>query len=314
MRRRAAIALAVLLFGASARADDAETEKLITRGVALREQGKDDEALAVFKKALDKSPSSARARAQVALAEQALGMWVAADADLSLALAADDPWIAKNRSALEGALAVVRRHVGSLEVRGPEGAEVFLDGVRLGTLPGAAPFRAEAGRRSLEVRAKGFHSTERTIEVPANGVARETVTLEPLSPSESSHEPSGKGSAPGVVVVTPDTGASQRLLGWIFVGTGGALLVAGGAALLVRQGYVNDYNDNCNGIGATQTPDCQSKIDSSHTWMTVSLVGLIAGGAFAIGGAALVLTSPSSEAPKVACAPALGGASCRMTF
>jgi hypothetical protein len=312
VRRRAAIALAVLLFAGSARADDAETEKLITRGVALREQGKDDEALAVFKKALDKSPGSARARAQVALAEQALGMWVAADADLALALAADDPWIAKNRAALDGALAVVRRHVGSLEVRGPEGAEVFLDGVRLGTLPQTTPFRAEAGRRALEVRAKGFHSTERTIEVPPNGVARETVTLEPLS--ESAQAPSGKGSAPGVVVVTPDTGASQRLLGWIFVGTGGALLVAGGAALLVRQGYVNDYNDNCNGVGATQTPDCQSKIDSSHTWMTVSLVGLIAGGAFAIGGAALVLTSPSSDAPKVACAPALGGASCRMTF
>lgn len=73
--------------------DDPDAEALINRGIELREHGKDDEALGVFKKAFAKSPTP-RARAQVALAEQALGLWTAAESDLASCLAAaDDAWI-----------------------------------------------------------------------------------------------------------------------------------------------------------------------------------------------------------------------------
>jgi hypothetical protein len=300
--------------------DDAEAEALINRGIDLREHGKDDDALAVFKKALAKSPSP-RARAQVALAEQALGLWLAAENDLVLALAADsDAWIAKNRGALEGALALVRRHIGSLEVRGTDGAEVMLDGVRLGVLPAANAFRVEAGRRTLELRAKGFHPSARSIEVPAGSVARETVMLVAM-PAEvagdgtaSPGSPGGRGPREG----ERDPGRGQRVLGWAFAGAGAAMLVTGGVGMLIRKGIVDDYNQRCPGLGAAQPADCDGKIDSARTWLTVSIVSFIAGGVFSLGGITLAVTAPrresSASAPggvRVGCAPSSerGGAS-----
>ena len=118
------IAGAILCAGV-AHADDAEA--LIARGLELREKGHDEEALGLFRQAQLKSPSP-RARAQVALAEQALGLWVLAESDLGAVLTTDDPWIAKNKGALEGALVVIRKHIGSLEVRGAEHADVYIDG------------------------------------------------------------------------------------------------------------------------------------------------------------------------------------------
>ena len=313
---------AVTAHGAPALAtpEEAEAESLIARGIDLREHGRDDDALAVFKKALAKSPSP-RARAQVALAEQALGLWVAAESDLVLALASDsDTWITKNRGALEGALAVVRRHLGSLEVRGTEGAEVMLDGVRLGVLPAGTPFRVEAGRRTLELRAKGFHPSARSIEVPAGGVTRETLSLVALPPEAAVGNGTTTGGTGAPRDGERDPGRTQRVMGWAFAGTGAALLVTGGVGMLVRKGIVDDYNDRCPGLGAAQPADCDGKIDSARTWLTVSIITFIAGGVFTLGGITLALTAPrrgpSASAPapggvRVGCAPSSerGGAS-----
>ena len=301
------LALALACVPSVAFAEDPESEALITKGIELREQGKDDDALAMFKKALAKSPSP-RARAQVALAEQALGLWVAAESDLVAALAAGgDPWITKNRSALEGALAVVRRHLGSLEVRGtPDGAEALLDGVVLGTIPTPAPFRVEAGRRTLELRAKGYHSTARTIEVPAGGVARETMALVALPPETAGPASAGRATGGAFTGTESDPGATQRILGWALVGAGGALAITGVVSVFVRKGIVDDYNVQCPGLGAAQTPACESKIDSQRTWMTVSVVSFVAGGVFVVGGLVVAATAPrrtvvaGREAPKAA--------------
>ena len=290
--------------------EEAEAELLVARGIELREHGKDDEALAVFKRALAKSPSP-RARAQVALAEQALGLWVAAETDLVLALSAvDDAWIAKNRVALDGALAIVRRSLGSLEVRGTGGAEVVLDGVSLGVLPVRTPFRVEAGRRTLEIRAKGFHPTTRSIEVPAGGVSRETVTLVAFTADPA--DGALIAGRPRPTDDEGDPGRGQRLLGWVFTGAGAALVLTGGVGLLVRKGIVDDYNIKCPGLGALQPADCGSKIDSARTWLTVSIVTLVGGGLFTLGGLTLVATAPRRSASaasrvRVGCAPSSMG-------
>ncbi len=329
----AVLAFALVSAGAGralAAPDNAEADALINRGIELREHGKDDEALAVFKQALAKSPTP-RARAQVALAEQALGLWTAAESDLALCLAAaDDAWITKNRAALEGALAVVRRHLGSLEVRGTEGAEVLLDGVRLGTLPATAPFRVEVGRRTLELRAKGFHPSARNVEIGSAGVTRETVMLVALSPDANSDatasgEPGARSSGAGgrdasnSAGADTDPGKGQRILGWAFAATGGALLVTGGVAFLVRKGIIDDYNNNCPGLGVNQPADCDGKIESARTWLTVGIVTLVGGGVFAIGGLTVVATAPrsssagSSNGLRIGCAPASLGSGAALT-
>ncbi len=292
--------------------DQVEADGLIAKGIELREHGKDDDALGLFKRALAKSPSP-RARAQVGVAEQALGLWVSAEADLVLALSAvDDAWIGKNRGALEGALATVRRRLGTLEVRGTEGADVMLDGVHLGVLPVTVPFRVEAGRRTLEIRKEGFHPTTRSLEIPAGGVARETVTLVQL---EVAKVPVPGVPVPGAGGAPPagaDPGRGQRLLGWVFTGAGVALMATGGIGFLVRKGYVDDYNIRCPGVGADQSPECADKADSSKTWLTISIVTLVGGGIFTVGGLTLVATAPSREAQapakvRFACAPSLFG-------
>jgi hypothetical protein len=283
-----------------ARADAAsDADALISRGLELREKGKDDEALALFRQAQHEAPSP-RARAQVALAEQALGMWVPAETDLTAAIANDaDPWISKNRAALDGALGVIRKHIASLEVRGATSAEVYIDGQKLGTGPG--PYRVEAGRRTLEVRAAGYQPTSRAVELPAGGTARESVQLVvapvPTAPLKSSEGPPKRADDPG---------RGQRLLGWVFVGAGAALLATGGASVLVRKSYIDDYNaSSCPGTGVPQpTQECQDNVDRTQTWMTVAIVSLIAGGASIIGGGIIIGTAPkSSTTAGIACGP-----------
>lgn len=268
--------------------EDPAAEALIARGIELREKGKDDEALVLFRQAYAKSPT-ARARAQVALAEQALGLWVNAEADLAAALTdAEDPWITKHRSALEGALAIVRRRLGSLEVRGTEGAEVFLDGVRLGALPANA-FRVEAGTRRLEVRAAGFHPATRVVEVPASGVARETVTLVPATEENPAPGPSERR-------VTAEPGQGQRVFGFVLGGIGLGMAAVGTVALLIREGEKADYNADasCPGLGKPQPKACDERIQKISTLLTVSVSSYVAAGVFLVGGVALVLTAPSA--------------------
>jgi hypothetical protein len=304
---------------------ESDADRLIDRGIELRQHGKDEEALAQFKEALALSPTP-RARAQVALAEQALGAWVAAERELARALAATkDPWIVKNRAALEGALGVVARHLGNLEVRGTDGAEIVLDGVAIGTLPASAPFRVEAGPRTLELRKPGYYSAARTIEVAAGGVTREAISLAPL-PAAPPESPTGTEKAaptppPREVVIESDRGHVQRLLGWTFAITGVSALAVGGVGLGVRTSLVNDYNDHCPGLGVAQPSGCDDEISDARTWMTVSTIALVAGGILTIGGVTLVVTAPSRSAPARAsslpvCAPSLArpGLACSLVF
>src|SRR4051812_16131890 len=90
----AALGLASLLASGPTVAQVADpAEAAIRRGVDLRRQGQDDQALQEFKKAYELSPSP-RAIAQIGLAEQALGRWVDAETHLEAALGSKtDAWI-----------------------------------------------------------------------------------------------------------------------------------------------------------------------------------------------------------------------------
>jgi len=313
-----AVVAALVLVTAAAHAEDADA--LVTRGLELRVQGKDDQALVLFKRADALAPSP-RTRAQVALAEQALGIWVSAEAHLGAALAAQgDPWIEKNRAALTAALDVVKQHVGSLEVLGgAPGAEVIIDGAKVGVLPMAAPWRIEVGRRSLEIRARGYHSASRATEIAAGRTTRETIDLVREDPSAPA---SGAGGAPPEtrIVMQPDPGATQRIVGWVGVGTGAALLATGVIGLVARQSAVSSYNDDaaCPGRGSAQQPtQCQDYVSSANSWRTVSIIGFIGGGVLTAGGIVLVATAPAAQTTalaRAACGTSGFGLVCAGTF
>jgi hypothetical protein len=177
----AAVAAGVLADG---RACAEDVESLIHKGVELRRQGKEREALEMFQRAA-KIKETPRVSAQMGFAEQALGKWVDAEAHLKAALDAEkDPWIAKNRPVIQEAQRTVALHLGSLEVWGdPAGAEILVDGQPAGALPSSGAIRLPLGEVTVTVRQPGYAEVTRVVQIRANGLMRENVTLHALPPA-----------------------------------------------------------------------------------------------------------------------------------
>lgn len=155
--RSVAVGLATILACGTAVAQGTDpADAAIRRGVDLRRQGQDDQALQQFKKAYELSPSP-RALAQIGLAEQALGRWVDAETHLEAALGSKrDTWIQKNGAILRGALDAIAKHLGNVQVLGePVGAEVLIQGKVVGHLPMVSPSRVPIGDAQIEVRHPG---------------------------------------------------------------------------------------------------------------------------------------------------------------
>ncbi len=299
-------------------AEDTDVESLLSQGIALREQGKDDQALEVFRRA-DARAHTPRTGAQVALAEQAIGLWVPAEAHLLAALRArEDPWISRNRAALEGALAVIQKRLGNLEVRADvPGAEVRIDGILAGVLPFEVPLRAEAGRRAVEVRAAGYHPISRVTEIVAGQSSRETFTLVPLPKDDPVGPGRGRDTGPAL---EPTSGV-QRSLGWGLVAGGAAAGAFGGVSLLVREIQVGRYNDrkDCPGVSQPNQPaECASILDGANTWRTLGIVSLVGAGVLLTTGAVLVVTAPGArprpKAASLSCGPLGLGLACEGRF
>lgn len=325
------IALSVLLLApwASAQPAPDPTEAWIRHGVELRRTGHDDEALAEFRRAWE-AGRSARALAQMAMAEQALGRWADADAHMREALAANDPWIARNRVQLQTAAGVIDQHIGRLEVRGtPVGASVAVDGRAVGTLPLPEAVRVIAGSVNVTVRADGFTAASRPVDVPARTLVRESFDLTPApvaAPPPAASAVVGPTSGAVVMVAppTPDApaaGGTQRTLGWTLVGVGGASLIGGLVAQLLHAGHISDFNADAtcrvNGDVVTGNSNCARDLDAGNTAQTLAWVGFGVGGALAVTGVVLALTAPSSSTGRRAawtCSPTLGGVGCAGRF
>lgn len=285
---------AATLAPAFARAEPAD--QLIDRGVRLREQGKDLEALAVFERAYEKKKTG-RALAQIALAEQALGRWVEAEAHLVAALEMDERWINKRKRPLEGALETIRVRLGSLEVLGgPKGARVLLNGREVGTLPLDGAVRVVAGSIVVDVVKEGYRSISRTIEVRPSGLARETIELvpalasapPPAAPPKAPPPPVASAPPPPPPAVTakttpPAAGPDLSLWGWVAAGGAAAGVGAGVAGLVLRANRVNAYNDDavCLVGGRTRDENCGDELDAANTFQAMAIAGLVVGGALA---------------------------------
>lgn len=318
--------IALVLAGATVHAQSTDPEVLLREGVALRRAHRDGEALARFEAAY-RVLHSPRALAQVGLAEQALGRWVEAESHVSEALAvSDDPWIATNSPALRAALGVIGQHLGGLWVEGVEGAEVFVDGQRVATLPMATPLRRIAGSVVIEVRAAGHESVRRPLVVPPGGEAREIIRM---ARAPSPELPRDRVAAEAIAVRTaPHSGESSRLprrLAWVALVGSAVGLGVGIGALAAREGAATTYNADasCPGrLSASRQPDgCSGLIDATSTWELAGTIALVAGGALAVTSLVLFVTARSSErAPqpsaRISCGGALGtwGVACTGQF
>lgn len=237
-----------------ARAGATSAENAIQRGVELRREHKDDEALAEFQRAYSIEPT-ARALAQIALAEASLEQWATAEADLLRALAAHDDWIERQREALQLGLSEIQSHLGLLEIVGPAGAQVWIDEALVAHLP--KPFvRVPAKRLVVEVRAPGFVSVRQDVDVPAGGSLRLVVALEPeppetRTPSQTpSQAPSGVPAPPAATAAErpaaerPATQRGQTGAAWVAVGSAGLSLAAGASFTALLADRVSHYNSD----------------------------------------------------------------------
>jgi len=280
---------------------EAAEEALIREGVALRRDGHDDEAAAVLRRAwsLRRSP---RASGQLALAEQALGRWARAEPLLLTALTAPgDPWVERHRAVLDGALAVARRHLGTLEVRGCDaGATLRVDGERVAGAP--AGLRVAAGTARVTCERPGGESVVRVAEVPAAAVVRVVFPTDGARASSAG----GRRVHPMVWAGLAATGAAAITLG--------ALFAAG-------EGTAGEYDAACIEAPSPNIARCaawrigaQSRLDAYSDAMIVGWAALGVGVLAAGVGVGLTLAAPSEGSAGVQLRATPRGITLRATF
>src|SRR6266540_812624 len=285
------VALSCVLLGSSARADG-EDQSFLQRGIQLRREHRDAEALEQFQKAQALRPSP-RTRAQIALAEQALAHWVQAEEDLLAALSAQhDRWIASHNETLSEALQVIRMHLGTLDIRANvDGAELWLNGGKVGALP-MRPVRAAAGTVHVEIRSKGYEPASRTIELEAGATSMQSFELvaPPAQNATPDVQPPAKPRFSG--------DATRRTLAWSALGAAGAFAAGAVVTQLIRETYVAHYNNDAQCLGGQLSRDKQCGVyrTSANTAQAVANLGYIAAGALGIASVVLFLSSP--DRPK----------------
>lgn len=321
---RSVMLLALLAAPTAAFAQVSPDDARFEAGRVLRRDHRDAEALSHFQQ-LYAETHQPRALAQVGLAQAALGRWAEAEANLSQALANPDAWIAENRAAgamLDQQAQRIAAHLGSLEVvSDTPGAEVWVGGQRVGTLPLARPLRLEAGRVTLEVRAAGYAPAQRIADVIAGGMSRESVSLAPALNGTQGPSPGlGENSyASGPSAQAPSN--TTRTLAWVAAGGAVVFLAGGAVAYALGAPAAERWNDDaqCLRPGSTRDAQCSSDGSFARTMSALELTGFIAGGALAAASAALFFVSmPSAGAPRTALSCGVGpgdlGVACGARF
>ncbi len=255
---------------AHAQASGSAGEVLLREGVELRRSGHDVDALDRFTRAYaaDHSPI---ALAQMGLAEQALGRWGPSESHVRAALASrGNAWIEQNRATIEEAYAVIRRHVGTLEIEGgPRGAAVVISGERVGTLPLAEPLHLAPGRVTVVVTAAGFRTAARTVTITAAEASRERVDLE-------------------------RTGGNSYLLRPLAITSAGLAAVAavtGLVAAALHEDAVAAYNNDpvCPGTAFPylSSATCLERVQRGNSMRDVEIAAFVTAGVFAAASTAL---------------------------
>lgn len=278
------------------------SEALIREGLALRRNGNDEGALEKFTQAAT-IRRSGRALAQIALAEQAIGRWIEAEAHLKEALALrEEAWIAKNRPLLESALADISGHLGVLEISGNvAGAVVKVNGTVRGRLPLREPLRVPSGSLTVELEAEGHYPLARTVVILAGGRARESLSM---VPSTQAAVPAFTPTPLGTPAKAPDVGLDgglsagpsstwQRPAAIVSMVAAGVFAIYGGIAHWQREKSVSQGTaDGC----TLQSPgpscgDVRKEISGRETSM---MIGYGGAAAFAATGGLLLWVAPAA--------------------
>lgn len=229
----AALLATVLACATPARAQDAEARRLFEEGVALREAGDTEGAVARLRRAHALEPD-ARTAYNLAAALFDQGRLVEAERLLRRVIArGEDLLVADAARALQGEIAPRIATLG-LTVAGAElDQRVFVDGAATGLgIEGAREIRLDPGRHRVEVRdASGVVLARRDVELGEG--ERASLALHPVAPPSvrATSEPRAHGrSAVGASApAANDGGSSDETWAWVGVGAGLAVVIVVGA-------------------------------------------------------------------------------------
>ncbi len=184
----------------------------------------------------------------------------------------------------------------------------LLDAEQLGD-PGTHTVRgtrgAEAVTESISVK-EGQHATvtlrfaQKSAAVPpfVSTVPNQQNNAQPLKPgAPAPSNASRMGNAAPQPAATSSKGSTQKTVGWIGIGMGGAGLIVGGITGLMAISKRNSLNDShlCSSDLKHCAPEASGRVDSYDGLRTVSTIGFYAGGVLAVTGVTLLLTSPKQE-------------------
>jgi PEGA domain len=339
------LAMVSVLPARTASAESAEVEQLIREAVELRKQKRDADAFPLLQKA-HAIGRTARTAAQLGLVEYNLGYWLDAEEHLSASLAAKlDPWVYQNRPVLEQSLSKARAAIGEVVVTGtPAGAEVMVNGRKVGVLPLAAPVRVVYGPAELEVRASGHRPDRRAVIVVGRQRHEVAVTLEPepvaLSAARSAPPVPGQVPPidPGTQLATTSPLAltaseSSEKASWLrpaawASATAAAVALSVGIYGTTRwHAKADDFDSHKSPTSGLRDcgiddagrggPGCAGLYSDMRRARATAIAGYVAGGVLGAGSAAMFILSASrSNRSTASCLPsvALVGGGCIFTF
>lgn len=304
----AAIAVCLIASTAEVRADDPvedEAPALHKQGVAHYKAGRYSEAAAAFRRANEINPSWKL--------QYNLGQCEALLKRYGLALDAFEQYLAgggdnvprKRRKEVLAEVERLRKMVGSIEVRAPEGALVVVDGVERGLTPMPGRVRvAVAVDHDILVELEGERLLEKEIRVGGG----EIMVVE-VSAEEETGEPTVDTAEAQESDETPveDEASGIKTLGWVTVGLGGALLIGGAVTGGMALNLNSELGDEC--TGGNCLPDRHDDLDKRDILAMTTNILLGVGAAAAVAGV-LMLTvfagGETDEGSNVALVPAAG--------
>jgi PEGA domain-containing protein len=270
-------------------AEDAVTEALIQRGIQLRRNNADEEALAVFLEAEKQDPTSVRVLLHVVTAAQAAGKWLLADSYMrKVSALANDPYYQRHADAIDVVRRSIAARVGSFQAQGgPDGASVRLDGQLVGTLPMTNPASVEAGAYLMEVHKPGFYRLRRNVTISGGVLTREPVEL---NRAVARGDVAAAGGSAGAVsegevgVEREHAWWESPVVGWSLLGVGVASGVASGIAFATREDRIDQWNDErclpASDPDSSRAQNCGQFRDQANTARSIGIVTAIVGVAF----------------------------------
>jgi hypothetical protein len=156
-----------------------------------------------------------------------------------------------------------------------------LIGVRQPVNPGKLLVKGVRGEQVVEQTVELAESQSRDVKLSFAAVARPVASPPPNASTASVPPPAA----------TRDDGSTQRLLGFIGLGVGGAALVTGAVFGGLAAGDKSDLDAAC--PNRQCGPAQHDQNDSYGSKKTISSIGLIGGAVLAGAGAVLLFTAPS---------------------